>query len=174
VDTKFGKTFDTFFFPVGGEIKDIISSWVTFLREELLWSETDPLFPSTRMQLDHNRLFTASGLSREHWKDAGPIRRIFKDAFIKAGLPYFNPHSFRNTLALLAGNMCKTPGEYKAWSQNLGHENVLTTFTSYGNIPTSQQGTIIRDLARSSVNDDFVAIQAVEALLSKMKRQSNL
>ena len=27
---------------------------------------------------------------------------------------------------------CKTPEEYKAWSQNLGHEGVLTTFCSYG------------------------------------------
>jgi hypothetical protein len=35
-------------------------------------------------------------------------------------LPYFNPHSFRKTLALLGGRICKTPEEYKAWSQNLG------------------------------------------------------
>jgi len=171
VDTKFGKTFDTFFFPVGDEIEDIVRNWVTFLREELLWSETDPLFPSTKMQLDENRLFAPSGLAREHWKDAGPVRRIFKDAFNKAGLPYFNPHSFRNTLALMAGNMCTSPSEYKAWSQNLGHENVLTTLTSYGNIPTSQQGAIIRDLARPSANDDIEAIQAVEALLVRMKRR---
>lgn len=154
VDTKFGKTFDTFFFPVGGEIEDIVSNWVKFLREELLWSETDPLFPSTQMQLDDKQHFRASGLSREHWKDAGPVRRIFKDAFSKAGLPYFNPHSFRNTLALMAGNICTSPSEYKAWSQNLGHENVLTTLTSYGNIPTSQQGNIIRDLADSSAKID--------------------
>ena len=171
VDTKFGKTFDTFFFPVGDEIEDIVRNWVIFLREEMLWSETDPLFPSTKMQLDDNRLFTASDLTREHWKDAGPVRRIFKDAFIEADLPYFNPHSFRNTLALLAGNMCTSPGEYKAWSQNLGHENVLTTFTSYGNIPTSQQGMIIRDLARLSANDDLNAIKEMEALLEKMKRR---
>jgi integrase len=60
------------------------------------------------------------------------IRTIFKEAFASVGLPYFNPHSFRKTLALLGGQMCKSPEEYKAWSQNLGHENVLTTLSSYG------------------------------------------
>jgi sulfate permease, SulP family len=63
------------------------------------------------------------------------IRTIFKEAFASVGLPYFNPHSFRKTLALLGGQMCKSPEEYKAWSQNLGHENVLTTLSSYGNPP---------------------------------------
>ena len=27
------------------------------------------------------------------------------------------------TLALLGGHICKSPEEYKAWSQNLGREN---------------------------------------------------
>jgi integrase len=58
---------------------------------------------------------------------------------VAAGLPYFNPHSFRKTLALLGGELCETPEQYKAWSQNLGHEHVLTTFTSYGNVDSHRQ-----------------------------------
>jgi hypothetical protein len=54
-------------------------------------------------------------------------------------LPYFNPHSFRKTLALLGQKVCKSPEEYKAWSQNLGHENVLTTFSSYGDVGRQRQ-----------------------------------
>jgi integrase len=60
------------------------------------------------------------------------------------GLPYFNPHSFRKTLALLGGRICKTPEEYKAWSQNLGHDHVLTTFSSYGDVSSYRQAEIIR------------------------------
>jgi integrase len=62
-----------------------------------------------------------------------------------AGLSYFNPHSFRKTLA----QICKTPEEYKAWSQNLGHENVLTTFSSYGDVARHRQAEIIRALGKS-------------------------
>jgi len=43
-----------------------------------------------------------------------------------------------------------SPEAMKAWSQNLGHSDVLTTFTSYGSIPTSRQGELIRASARQS------------------------
>jgi integrase len=76
--------------------------------------------------------------------DLWPMVPGFKVAFASAGFPYFNPHSFRKTLALLGGQMCKSPEEYKAWSQNLGHENVLTTFSSYGDIGRTRQAEIIR------------------------------
>jgi len=84
---------------------------------------------------------------RKHWSNASPIRTIFKEAFAAAGLPYFNPHSFRKTLALLGGELCETPEQYKAWSQNLGHEHVLTTFTSYGDVSSYRQAEIIRAMA---------------------------
>src|SRR5262249_61545983 len=68
----------------------------------------------------------------------------FKAAFASTGLPYFNPHSFRKTLALLGGQLCQSPEEYKAWSQNLGHDHVLTTFSSYGDVSSYRQAEIIR------------------------------
>src|SRR5262245_32771308 len=34
---------------------------------------------------------------------------------------------------------CKTPEEYKAWSHNLGHDHVLTTFSSYGDVSSYRQ-----------------------------------
>ena len=67
-----------------------------------------------------------------------------------AGLQYFNPHSIRNTLTQLGETVCQTPEAFKAWSQNLGHERVLTTFFSYGEVATRRQGEIIRILARDS------------------------
>ena len=91
--------------------------------------------------------FEAAGLDRKHWSNAGPIRTKFKEAFAAAGFLYFNPHSFRKTLALLGGELCKTPEQYKAWSQNLGHEHVLTTFTSYGDVGSQRQAEIIRGMA---------------------------
>jgi integrase/recombinase XerD len=75
------------------------------------------------------------------------IRTIFKEAFAAADLPYFNPHSFRKTFALLGGKLCQTPEQYKAWSQNLGHEHVLTTFTSYVYVSSHRQAEIIRAMA---------------------------
>src|SRR5215813_9279590 len=149
VNTKFSKSFTTWFFPVGDDIRHIVVEWADYLRREKLWGHDDPLFPATRIVVGDTRHFEAAGLDRKHWRSAGPIRTIFKGAFASAGLPYFNPHSFRKTLALLGGHICKSPEEYKAWSQNLGHENVLTTFSSYGDVARHRQAEIIRALGTS-------------------------
>ncbi len=41
---------------------------------------------------------------------------------------------------------------FKAWSQNLGHDGVLTTFSSYGEVPLFCQAELIR---RSKSTCDF-------------------
>ena len=121
VNTKFSKTFTTFFFPVGDEIRQIVTDWVTYLREVKLWGNNDPLFPATHVIPGPARQFEVVGLKREHWASAAPIRTIFREAFAAAGLPYFNPHSLRSTLVRLGETLCQTPEQFKAWSQNLGH-----------------------------------------------------
>ena len=115
-----------------------------YLRREKLWSLEDPLFPATRVAAGADLRFAATGLDRKHWSSASPIRHIFKEAFAAVGLPYFNPHSFRRTLALLGGRICRTPEEYKAWSQKLGHDHVMTTFSSYGDVGGYRQAEIMR------------------------------
>jgi len=147
VRTKFSKSFITAFFPVGDDIRAVVADWVQYLRRDKLWGLDDPLFPATLVTVGNDLRFEAAGLDRKHWSNAGPIRTIFKEAFAAAGFPYFNPHSFRKTLALLGGELCKTPEQYKAWSQNLGHEHVLTTFTSYGDVSSQRQTEIIRGMA---------------------------
>jgi integrase len=167
VNTKFSKTFTTFFFPVGNEIRAIATEWISYLREQKLWGNDDPLFPATRIVLGASRQFEASGLAREHWNSASPLRVIFRKAFAKAGLPYFHPHTFRNTLVQLGENVCKTPEQFKAWSQNLGHEKVLTTFNSYGEVSCERQGEIMRLVATPQPQAD--ADDIAEALFKRLR-----
>jgi integrase len=83
----------------------------------------------------------------------GPIRAIFREAFEQADIPYANPHSFRASLAGLGEKLCRNPEEFKAWSQNLGHEGVLTTFISYGEVSRERQARIIRSLSNPEEQD---------------------
>jgi integrase len=169
VKTKFSKTFTTYFFPVGDGIRDIVAEWVRYLREVKLWGNDDPLFPATHIALGPTRQFEAGGLARSHWSTASPIRAIFREAFEHAGLPYFHPHSLRKTLAKLGEQVCASPEEFKAWSQNLGHEKVLTTFMSYGKVATERQGEIIRGIGsfRPSKQPDVEGI--AEAVFKKFQ-----
>jgi len=165
VRTKFSKTFSTYFFPVGDEIRAIVEDWVKYLRDEKLWGNDDPLFPSTLMKCGATRQFEVAGLKQEPWSNASPIRKIFSEAFKRVGLPYFNPHSFRHMLVRHGQQVCKTPEDFKAWSQNLGHEQVLTTFLSYGDVAPIRQGEIIRGLGKHPENtlSDLKALAEVFA-----------
>jgi site-specific recombinase XerD len=153
VRTKASKSFCTWFFPVGGDALEIFTDYCQHLRDKLLWGNDDPLFPATLIAIDESGGFAACGLRRENWKSAGPIREIFKAAFEEAGLPYFNPHSFRNTLVQLGERTCTTAETFKAWSQNLGHEQVLTTFSSYGSVAPHRQAELIRGLGINNVQE---------------------
>jgi integrase len=171
VRTKFSKSFATFIFPVGEDIFAIFADWVAFLQKERLWGLDDPLFPATRRALGANGHFEAAGLDRKCWANATPIRTIFRAAFEGAGLQYFNPHSFRKTLALFGQEVCQTPEEFKAWSQNLGHENVMTTFSSYGQVSDRRQAEIIRSLAREKPDGDAdgALVQEIAKLVARHK-----
>jgi integrase len=150
VRTKFSKSFPTYFFPVGDDIRAIVTEWLAFLQMELLFGFDDPLFPATRVVVGEDGRFKSDGLERKPWSNAGPIRKVFKEAFEHAGLPAFNPHSVRKTLAQLGQKKCRTIEQMKAWSQNLGHEELMTTFASYGSLGRSQQADIMATLARQS------------------------
>ncbi len=175
VNTKFSKSFTTCFFPVGDDVRDIVVQWVEYLKSECLMGSDAPLFPKTEMGQGSDNNFRVVGLSREHWSSAAAIRKIFKGAFSLAELPSFNPHSFRNTLAALGESLCHTAEEFKAWSQSLGHEGVLTTFYSYGEVQESRQVDIFKQFKepRTGVASSDVAGLA-KALVQEMASQSNV
>ena len=108
VKTKFIKTFNTYFFPVGELPLNIVKIWIGYLTKDLLFSPDEPLFPKTKMVVGDDRSFKAGGLLREHWQTANPIREIFKQAFQNANLPYYNPYSLRNTLVRLGEQQCQS------------------------------------------------------------------
>jgi hypothetical protein len=53
----------------------------------------------------------------------------------------------------------------KAWSQNLGHDDIMTTFKSYGEIPAHRQRDLIRAAAMAG-EDDKVALDLGRAMLA--------
>jgi hypothetical protein len=122
----------------------IVAQWIDYLSTEKLWGPDDPVFPATRVARGESRQFEACGLARAHWSNAAPIRAIFRVAFHRAQIPYATPHSFGSTLAGLGEKRCRRAEDFKAWSQNMGHEGVLTTFTSDGEVSRERQALIMR------------------------------
>lgn len=144
VRTKFAKTFRTYFMPVVDGALEIVQAWVEERRQDHLCAAADPLFPATAMGLGEGGSFAPVGIALHGWTTTSPIRDIFRRVFAAAGLPYYNPHSFRDMLVRHAMALDMSPEQMKAWSQNLGHSDVLTTFTSYGSVPVHRQGSLIK------------------------------
>lgn len=59
-----------------------------------------------------------------------------------AGLDYYSPNKFRYASIAEARKHCRTEEQRKAVSQNVGHENVGTTF-SYGNMDVPRINKVI-------------------------------
>jgi integrase/recombinase XerD len=49
VNTKFSKSYMTWFFPVGDGVRQIVVDWIRFLTTEKLFGPTDPLFPAAQV-----------------------------------------------------------------------------------------------------------------------------
>lgn len=170
VKTKGRKTFTSHFFPVGPKALEIVSDYIAMLTGDLRFGPNDPLFPSTLLKQTKDRRFAVVGLTRTSWQSTDPIRQIFRDAFGAAGLPYVNPHAFRKTLARLGETICRSPEEWKAWSQNYGHDSEMTTFVGYGEVPGHRQAEIMRSLASPApVTIDGLNIDALEAFVQSAK-----
>lgn len=66
---------------------------------------------------------------------------------------------------------------FKALSQNLGHRNVLTTFTSYGEVTTHRQAEMMRSLgaAPTSAHPNVDHLMArLEAIIDRRARLTDL
>ena len=164
VRTKNSKLIESVLLPLGSDVEEAFFSWVHYLRDELGWQPDDPLFPQSRQRIDPEKGPIVDGIKRKIWSNSEPIRRILKHAFAGAGLPYFPPHRVRDTVVEYAYLTCRTPEELKTFSQNLGHESVVTTLSSYGQIPLSRQRELIRNAGKSKDLD-----AKLELLLEKLE-----
>jgi hypothetical protein len=70
----------------------------------------------------------------------------------------------------LGEQVCKSPEDFKAWSQNLGHEQVLTTFLSYGSVATDRQGAIIRGLGTVRQSKQLDLEDLADAVATRLRR----
>ena len=175
VRTKRAKTFTTWFFPVGDDIRKIFIDWIRFLREEKGFGPEDPLFPKAKVAQDDNLEFCTAGIERAPWANANPVRAVFRDACARAGIRYSNPHLFRNSLVQLAYELGVDAERFKAWSQNLGHDICLTTFSSYGEIPPARQAEIMRRLAAPNAPvDNVVSPERLRKLADQMEQTNRL
>lgn len=146
VNTKFGKTISTWFYPVDPIYLESFENWVNFLLKEKLFSPEDALFPKLERRFEGGKVIYDT-FSRKPYAGSAKMNSVVKNAFAMVQLPQYTPHSFRKTHGLLMSDLKLTIEEQKAWSLNLGHKNFATTVNSYLPVSTHRQGELLKALS---------------------------
>lgn len=173
VHTKFSKTIYTTLFRFDKELLIYVLDWYKYLIEDKFFTLENPLFPSTLIEIENekNHTFTAKGVEPIFWKNAGAMRKIFKDRAKQTGVEYFSPHKFRHFAISQASKFANNAEELKAVSQNVGHENLTTTFFGYGAVDNFRVKEIISGMnfEKKSKKDklDKETISKLKELLSE-------
>ena len=155
VKTKNRKAISTFFMPFDLLWQDITMDWLDYTQQAGFLPD-HPLFPKLELKCNPATMqFEVTGLSREHWANTQGVLKIFRKAFALAEVPYYNPHSFRKMLAIWALEHCSQM-EFKAISQNIGHEHAITTYNSYGVLNDHKRRSVIRAIGTGKTDISHV------------------
>ncbi|MBK8086486.1 MAG: site-specific integrase [Devosia sp.] len=146
VRTKFRKTFPTWLNDFDTGFFDIVAEWKKELVEDHGFGPTDPLFPKTDTSFGPDGIRMPPRLARGTWANADAIRRILSKACAGADVSAFKPHSIRKTMTLVVMESTNSIAAMKAYSQNLGHDDLKTTIFTYGNVPTHRQRELVLGL----------------------------
>ncbi len=147
---KNGKSLRVKFFPLPSIFVEVLEEWV----EELMalgFRPDDALFPDDKY-LTKNAIEAAA-------KRIGAMGSTFaiSSAFKLASHlveKQFSPHSAKHCIGRLGLELCKTPQQTKAWSQNMGHEGQDITQRYYQNIPESSVHEIIEEVGHHESGTD--------------------
>lgn len=151
VKTKFSKKIVSYLIPFRyKETLGYFNEWFDYLKNERGFKPTDPIFPTTKIENGKENIsyYNTSEVSADFFKSSTSLRKIFEKRFKQAGIKYYHPHTFRHFWVKEISKLPLTEEEKKALSQNLGHENVGTTFNSYGygQIEEKKQIEIIKNI----------------------------
>lgn len=135
VQTKFSKKIVSSLMQFSyKEALDYFIQWFDYLEKEKGFKKDDPIFPATKVENGKENInyYNTGEVENKRLKNSSSLRAIFKKRFEQAGIKYYHPHTFRHWWVKEISKLPLTEEEKKAISQNLGHENVGTTFGSYG------------------------------------------
>lgn len=173
VKTKFSKLITTAFFPLPDERPlTYFLEWFDYLQKERGFNPNQPIFPATKLEQGKESLsyYSAGNVESAFWSNASPARKIFEKCFKGAGIPYYHPHTLRHLIVKEFIKTRLTEEEKKAISQNLGHEDVGTTFGSfgYGKISIDRQVDMVRGIKFGNPTAEAVIGDMSDASIKKI------
>lgn len=136
---KNGKSYVANFFPRCEVFEKELIGWVNCLEKQGL-KENDAVFPSMA-DLSSDRLARPNRDAIEPMSAESAVTAAFAAAS-KSAVRDYTPHSARHMLKALGDELCNSEERRKAWSQNLGHEEISITNRHYGKVSDERRAEI--------------------------------
>lgn len=153
VRAKNSKSQTIAWFPVDQQVEAILIAWIEEMKA-LGGMPENALFPPDAALQMSTRLVRIAGKPIVAWETDAGVRRAFHRGCAAAGLPYFNPHSFKHHLKSVRDAFCRTPVQRAAWSYNLGHENEQITETHYAKMTSEQRDSIFAAIRQGNTETE--------------------
>lgn len=164
VKTKNSKKILSTFLPIDWkEGEKMVLEWHRYLQNIKLFGPQKPLFPA-------GSPFSLKDVSDIFWSSSNPARRMLQERCKEAGVTYYNPHSFRHAAVAYMSEKGLTEADKRSISLVLGHENIGTTFGSYGYGHISPKDAVERVKAMKDRIPDRLAITVTDEELGKIVR----
>jgi integrase len=170
VKTKFSKTIYSYLFRFDDDMLNYFLDWYRYLKTEKLFGNADPIFPRNKViNAEGTKTFTSHEVEPAFWQSVTSMREIFKARFKAADIDYLPPHTFRHLAVSLATAKCKNAEELKAISQNFGHEDIGTTFQTYGTLSNSKIGELVTAMDFTNTDSDSELMAKLKSLIDNQK-----
>ena len=152
--------------------------WFDYLERQRNFKADDPIFPASKIENGEENLsyYNTGQVEPKFWKNPSSLRNIIKKRFEQAGIRYYHPHTFRHWFIKKIMELPLTELQQKAISQSVGHEDIRTTFGSYGygKIDENRQVEIIREIDFEGKNKEvrqFIDIETARQLLREANNE---
>jgi len=165
VKTKRQKYILTKLMPFDEKYFDILKNWITYLKQEQSFEETDPLFPKIK---SYNNI---EKVKKDFMDGEGEYNKMLEKRCVNAGCQKYNPHAFRHFGIHEALNQVRTGAQLKALSQNVGHEDISTILEQYAKMKPDIYMDIVDNMIRVKSDKRFIEDMTNEEILDVLKQR---
>lgn len=169
VATKRSKYIVTKLLMFKKEYFEVIKNWVNYLKNEHNFCDKDPLFPNIKNY--------AGGIiaDKKFTLTENSVNKMLEKRCKQAGIPKYHPHAIRHFSTYSCNERAYNGLQLKAFSQNMGHENISTTLEKYANMPAEQYISIIEDILENEHDySDVLRNVPLKALFAEIEKRSKL
>lgn len=172
--TKYSKYIDSTLFRFKQEYIDIIVNWVNLLIKDYKFDKSAPLFPKITIDFKDTSKYI---VTKEFYKKQGSISSILRKRFKNIGQKRFSAHKFRHLALDTAFGLIRSGKQFKAISQNVGHESMTTALKHYANMAPHEYKEIIRNIVPDDSEErlikDISTKELSEILAKRLANERN-